>query len=116
MPYAGGTAALYQTAVLRQLSARTTVYDPFYWEDVEWGFAAAQAGLTCWLAPKSLVRHLRRATVNKVYEAAEVERVFERNRLLFQLRRLGPTGDSLAMVQAMSRAPWRTLWELFRRT
>jgi MoaA/NifB/PqqE/SkfB family radical SAM enzyme/GT2 family glycosyltransferase len=115
MPYAGGTAALYQTAVLRQLAERTMVYDPFYWEDVEWGFAAARAGLTCWIAPGSVVRHMRRTTVNKLYDAAEVERVFERNRLLFQLRGVGPVGDGAAVRQALALAPWRTLLELFSR-
>jgi len=116
MPYAGGTAALYQTEALRRLSAATAAYDPFYWEDVEWGAAAALAGLTCWIAPASRVRHLRRATVNKVFGATEAERIFERNRLLFQLRGYGPQGEPAALRDAIAQASWRTLWELYRRT
>jgi hypothetical protein len=43
--YSGGGCSLFQTAWLRRFVRQTVCYDPFYWEDVEWGLRARAVGL-----------------------------------------------------------------------
>ena len=55
-------------------------------EFVEWGVLARQHGLRNLFIPDSQAEHAGRATVNRFYEAAEVARIFERNRMQFHLQ------------------------------
>jgi radical SAM protein with 4Fe4S-binding SPASM domain len=89
--YGGGGAALFQTWLLRRV-LDTAVYNPFYWEDVEWGWRARKLGYRCIFCPASKAVHTRRATIARNYTAAEIERITERHRLLFQLRNLTDAG------------------------
>lgn len=86
--YCGGGSSLFRTAVLKRLASKTAAYDPFYWEDVEWGLRARLLGYENVFCPESRVWHERRATIAKYFPAAEIERIFARNRLLFQLRNI----------------------------
>jgi len=89
--YAGGGASLFQRHLLRRV-VDASVYNPFYWEDVEWGWRARKLGYRCVFCPASKVMHKRRATIARNYTAAEIERITERHRLLFQLRNLTDAG------------------------
>jgi GT2 family glycosyltransferase len=102
--YAGGGASLFQARLLRRI-LRSSVYDPFYWEDVEWGWRARKLGYRSIFCAASVVRHQQRATINRCYSAAEVEAVLERNRLLFQLRNFTGAGSLEAALAAIARAP-----------
>jgi GT2 family glycosyltransferase len=62
--YAGGGASLFQTRLLHRF-LDVAAYDPFYWEDVEWGWRARKLGLcvrfcrTLWrIASSRLWNHL----------------------------------------------------------
>lgn len=90
--YAGGGASLFQKRLLRRF-ARASAYEPFYWEDVEWGWRARKAGYTSLFCPRSLVHHTQRATIGRHYGAEEIESVLQRNRLLFQLRNVTGAGS-----------------------
>jgi GT2 family glycosyltransferase len=109
--YGGGGASLFQTELLRKLALRTKWYDPFYWEDVEWGAIARAIGLRCLFAPASRVQHMGGATVSRFYHPAEIARIFERNRIQFQLRCL-PQADLGVVRERIADAPWKTLQEL----
>jgi GT2 family glycosyltransferase/glycosyltransferase involved in cell wall biosynthesis len=83
---ASGGAALFRTAPLRRYVDDGRCYDPFYWEDVEWSLRAWRDGLSVLFCPRSRVDHRHRATTARFYDAAEIDRIVERNRLLFDLR------------------------------
>jgi MoaA/NifB/PqqE/SkfB family radical SAM enzyme/GT2 family glycosyltransferase len=109
--YCGGGSSLFQTDILRGLAKRTKWYDPFYWEDAEWGTIARAMGLRCLFASASRVQHSGSATVSRFYSSSEITRIFERNRIQFQLRCL-PRAGLDAVRARIANAPWRTLEEL----
>lgn len=111
--YSGGGSSLFQTAWLRTFVRRTRCYDPFYWEDAEWGVLARRHGLCNLFVPDSQAEHVGRATVNRYYDAAEVARIFERNRIQFCLRCLADS-DPAALRERLAHASGRTIRELFR--
>ncbi len=115
--YAGGGASLFQTRLLRQF-ARVSAYDPFYWEDVEWGWRARKLGYGSLFCPTSVAHHTRRSTISRAYPPEEIERIWARNRLLFQLRNfteagsLRRVGEELARSAGMPALNLSTLWKI----
>ena len=99
--YAGGGASLFRKALLRRFLARKDPYAPFYWEDVEWGVRAWRAGYEVLFAPKSRVRHRRRATVSRYYKDREVDRIFRRNQIQFALRNRFDDGDAHRLLAGL---------------
>jgi GT2 family glycosyltransferase len=102
--YAGGGASLFQGPLLRRM-LRSRIYDPFYWEDVEWGWRARKLGYRSMFCAASMVWHRQRATISRCYPAAEIDAVLRRNRLLFQLRNFTTAGSLEAAVMAIASAP-----------
>jgi GT2 family glycosyltransferase/glycosyltransferase involved in cell wall biosynthesis len=84
--YPGGGSSLCRTRVLRRYVRATEPYRPFYFEDAEWGLKAWQDGWEVLFVPRSHAWHHHRATVGRFYRPAEVDRVFARNALQFELR------------------------------
>ena len=111
--YSGGGSSLFQTQWLRQFVDRTTCYDPFYWEDAEWGVWAKSAGLLNVFVPASSVEHVGKATIGRFYTPSEISRIFERNRIQFQLRCI-PDQDLLAIRERLAHAPRQTMFELLQ--
>jgi radical SAM protein with 4Fe4S-binding SPASM domain len=94
--YSGGGCSLFQTSWLRRFARQTSCYDPFYWEDVEWGLRARAAHLENRFIADSLADHAGKTTVRRFYPGEEVTRIFERNRVQLQLRCFpGEPGASL---------------------
>ena len=81
-----GGATLYRTRVLAHYAAQSRCYDPFYWEDIEWGVRAWRDGLAVLFCPTSHGLHRHRATTSRFYSADELDRIVERNRFLFDAR------------------------------
>lgn len=104
--YAGGGASLFRTRLLRKF-LDAAVYDPFYWEDVEWGWRARKLGFESWFCPASRAHHTRRGTIARHYSADEVESIVRRNALLFQLRNFTATGSLDQAIAEIARAPER---------
>lgn len=84
--YAGGGASLFRRDVLRRYVADSAVYNPFYWEDAEWGARAWADGWEVLFCPESNAIHQHRGTVNRFHANDEVERIFARNGMQFELR------------------------------
>ena len=84
--YAGGGASLFRTAALRRYAAASRIYEPAYWEDVEWGVRAWQEGWRVLFCPRSQAWHAHRSTMRDVFGQAETERLFRRNNHWFDLR------------------------------
>lgn len=84
--YAGGGASLFQASVLRRLVPMAAGYEPFYWEDVEWGTVAWRWGFESLFCPRSRVWHHHRSTNRVFFPEKEIERVFLRNKYRYELR------------------------------
>jgi GT2 family glycosyltransferase len=84
--YAGGGASLFRRDLLAELIRHSSAYDPFYWEDVEWGARAWRQGYQVLFCPTSVVRHEHRATNRKFFTEPEINRIQKRNRLVYHLR------------------------------
>jgi hypothetical protein len=91
--YSGGGASLFRTRLLRKL-LDASAYDPFYWEDVEWGWRARKLGY-----------HTQRSTIGRRYSAETVEGIIRRNGLLFQLRNFTTVGSLDRVIEEIARAP-----------
>lgn len=96
---ASGGAALFRTAPLAAYVRDARCYDPFYWEDAEWGLRAWRDGWRVLFCPASRATHMHRATTARFYAPAEVERIVERNRWLFDARH-GASGLPAAWLMA----------------
>ncbi len=83
--YAGGGASLFRRELLARRLA-SDPYEPFYWEDVEWGVRAWWEGFEVLFCPRSKAVHQHRATVSRFYRPREIDRIFRRNAVLFELR------------------------------
>ncbi len=94
---ASGGAALFRTAPLAAYVASSRCYDPFYWEDAEWGLRAWRDGMRVLFCPASHAVHAHRATTARFYAPGELARIVERNRLLFDARH-GVTGFAAAWL------------------
>ena len=104
--YAGGGASLFDAGQLRRAVAETRGYDPFYWEDVEWGLQAWRWGLEVLFQPQSIAHHRHRATIGRFYTPAEIDAVVARNRLWFAARNLARGAD---LAREVAQADWHTL-------
>ena len=103
--YAGGGASLFQRAPLARFLQGPVPYAPFYWEDVEWGIRAWRHGYEVLFCPTSHATHRHRATVSRYYGEAEVERIFARNRLHFELRNIDQRSSGAIALQIRSLDP-----------
>ncbi len=128
--WAGAGSALFHAARLRKCLPESLAFDPFYWEDVDLGVRAWHAGYECLYCPDSRALHLHRVTVQRYFKAVEVERIFERNRLQFQLRNpfpLQPLAPLLRRIRELDPQTvrelgrlraciglWRARWQAFR--
>ena len=110
--YAGGGASLFRRDLLARFSDDSAVYDPFYWEDVEWGARAWWSGYEVLFCPASKVWHAHRATNRLFFPEREIDRIQQRNRLVFHLRN-GPAIGSLAEFdRTIAPFHWRSILEV----
>ena len=110
--YSGGGASLFQKSLLARVMACPNPYDPFYWEDVEWGVRAWRLGFESLFCPESRVVHGHRCTNRKFFGEEEIDRIFRRNRFLFQLRNEIPGGSEEAVRETVQWQDQKTVREL----
>jgi GT2 family glycosyltransferase len=114
--YAGGGSSLFKRALLASFIERTTGYEPFYWEDVEWGVLAWRHGFEVLFCPQSTVWHFHRGTNLKFFSREEIERIFRRNGLLFQLRMALPANASRTVFGTIARLDAKSFREMLNVT
>lgn len=101
--YAIGGAMLLRRSPFVAALGFDRLYDPFYYEDVDLGFAAWTAGERVVYEPSSVVEHHHRGTIRRRVDAEFVRAVIERNRLLFQWKYLGADEVGYAHLAALHR-------------
>lgn len=102
--YPGGGASLFRRDLLAHMAKHTSVYAPFYWEDVEWGTCAWRLGYESLYCPFSKAWHWHRQTNLKFFSGSEIDRILNRNRFIYHLRN-GPPAASLEEFQALLAKP-----------
>ena len=78
-----GGAFLFRRGEFLAREGFDRLYHPFYWEDVDLGFAAWRAGRRVLCHPASIVEHHHRGTIGRLVPEEVFRAAIERNRLLF---------------------------------
>lgn len=86
--FAVGGASLLRRRVFLQRGGFDPLFEPFYWEDVDYGWRAWAAGGRVVYQPASVVEHHHRGTIGRVVPMGLVRAAIEKNRLLFHWKHL----------------------------
>jgi len=84
-PAGGG---VFRRRMFLELGGFDSLYDPFYWEDLDLGWNAWLRGWRILHDTRTDFLHLGSVTIRKLYSAAYVRRVRARNRMLFGWKNL----------------------------
>lgn len=103
--FAVGGACLYRRADFLA-TGFDPLYEPFYWEDIDWSWAGWRAGKRVLYQPASVVEHQHRGTIGRRVPGEFVRAMVERNRLLFSWKHV----DSPALQKRHLAALYR--WAL----
>ena len=101
--YAVGGAALLRRSEFLAQGGFDPLYEPFYYEDLDLGFAAWRAGRRVLYCADSVAEHHHRGTIRRRVDERLVRAVIERNRLLFQWRFLDGEERLLRHLGALER-------------
>jgi len=79
----GGSSA-YRRSVWVELGGMDTVYNPFYWEDIDLSYQMLKSGYKIKFEPKSVVGHFHEeGNIKTSFSPAEVKRIVYRNQFIF---------------------------------
>jgi GT2 family glycosyltransferase len=78
-----GGSCLLRRSYFNKLNGFDPCFAPFYWEDVDLGFRAAQEGYQVLFYPQIKVKHEHATTINKYYKKEVTQAINYRNQLLF---------------------------------
>lgn len=79
----GGSGA-FRNSFWGKLGGFNSIYDPFYWEDVDFSYRALKSGYNIVFEPKSIVTHYHeKGAIQTHYSAFEVKTIAYRNQILF---------------------------------
>jgi GT2 family glycosyltransferase/glycosyltransferase involved in cell wall biosynthesis len=109
---ASGGAAVFRTSLLRRYLAASRAYDPFYWEDVEWSLRAWRDGHSVLFCSGAQAHHRHRATTSRFYTPDELDRIVERNRILFDARHGVSDFGADWLMERICDLPYRSQSEL----
>jgi GT2 family glycosyltransferase/glycosyltransferase involved in cell wall biosynthesis len=107
-----GGATLFRTRTLSRYAQDSLCYDPFYWEDIEWGVRAWREGHVVQFCARSLAWHRHRATTARFYDASELDRIVARNAVLFDARNRATRFGAAWLMQRVCDLPYASQHEL----
>lgn len=81
--FATGGSAMFHRRHFLDLGGFDPIFAPFYFEDVELSYRAWKRGFTVAYQPRSAVHHRFSSTIGTL-DTARVDRISQRNRLIFQ--------------------------------
>lgn len=85
--FAVGGACLYRRADFLA-TGFDPLYEPFYWEDIDWSWAGWRNGKRILYQPAAVVEHQHRGTIGRRVPKDFVRAMVERNRLLFNWKHI----------------------------
>ncbi len=94
--YAGGGSSAFDRPKVLELGGFDEILAPFYVEDVDLSYLAWKRGWVVLYAPASVVHHQHRGTIGRHFDPTYVERVLQKNRLLFVWKNIHSWGRLFA--------------------
>lgn len=80
---AGGSGA-FRKSMWDMLGGMDTLYNPFYWEDIDLSYRARKSGWKTLFEPKSVVHHYHEeGKIMREYSSGDVNRIAYRNQFIF---------------------------------
>jgi len=96
--YACGGSAAYRRSMFLQLGGFDLLYEPFYWEDMDIGYAAWKRGWRSLVDPRSRIWHEHeRGSIAKTHGMRKASRAYRRNKFLFSWKNL--TSNSTLLLR-----------------
>lgn len=111
---AGSGSSLFQKRLLQRLMGPFDPYSTFAWAGAEWGTRAQRLGYDVLFCPASKAWRRHAATVGRLHEASDVDRVLARDRTLFHLRNIDRLISRDALFEQMLAIDSRSFLELIR--
>lgn len=82
--WVSGGAGIYRKKIWDKLGGMETLYNPFYWEDIDLSYRALKAGYDLIFEPKSIVNHYQQeGAIKSFYSSFYIKTVAYRNQILF---------------------------------
>lgn len=79
----GGSGA-FRKSIWDKLGGLDTLYNPFYWEDIDLSYRALKSGYKILFEPKSVVMHEHeKGSIKKKYSQSQVKTIAYRNQFIF---------------------------------
>lgn len=79
-----GGAGMYRKEIWEKLNGLDTIYNPFYWEDIDLSYRALKAGYKLVFEPRSVVgHHQQKGAIRSMYTPEQVKTIAYRNQILF---------------------------------
>jgi GT2 family glycosyltransferase len=79
----GGSGA-FRRSMWQELGGMDTLYDPFYWEDIDLSYRARKSGWKTVFEPKSIVHHYHEeGKIKREFTPRDVKRIAYRNQFIF---------------------------------
>ena len=107
--YAGGGSTAYDRMKVLELGGFDELLEPFYMEDVDLSYMAWKRGWVNLFAPASVLYHEHRGTIGKHFSEKYVNRVLQKNRLLFVWKNMHHWGRLLAHFGWLYADLWASL-------
>jgi len=94
----GGSGA-FRKSMWKDLGGMDTIYNPFYWEDIDLSYRARKAGWKTVFESKSVVRHYHEeGKIKTEFTPADVKRIAYRNQFIFIWKNATDIGILLAHI------------------
>lgn len=82
--WVSGGAGIFRKSIWEKLGGLDTLYNPFYWEDIDLSYRALKAGYKLVFEPKSVVMHNQeKGAIRNLYTPGQVKTIAYRNQILF---------------------------------
>lgn len=82
--WVGGGSGAYRKSMWEKLGGMDTLFNPFYWEDIDLSYRARKAGWTIAFEPESIVHHFHeKGSIKESFTPSEVKQIAYRNQCIF---------------------------------
>ncbi|MCJ7740413.1 glycosyltransferase family 2 protein [Candidatus Microgenomates bacterium] len=79
-----GGCGLYRKSLWEKFGGMETLYNPFYWEDIDLSYRALKAGYKLVFEPESVVYHQQeQGAIRSSYTQSEIKTIAYRNQIIF---------------------------------
>lgn len=107
----GGSGA-YRKKIWDEIGGMDTIYNPYYWEDIDLSYVARKAGFHTLFEPQSVVEHFHEeGKIKTSYSVMDVKRVAYRNQFFFIWKNLS---DLRILLSHIVWTPVRLMQAFFR--